>query len=193
MARTACSSPSTRACWTSCDIQTTRSIAQISSWPRGKARLVGSAPPELKVLAFDVFGTVVDWRSGVIAEVTAIAHERDLAVDAGAVADAWRRRYQPFLDRVRRGEAPWQVLDELHRAGLLEVVRELTLEGLTEADLDRLVLAWHHLPPWPDAVRGLVRLRSQFVLSTLSNGGMALLIDLARSAALAFDCILSTY
>src|SRR2546422_7402675 len=184
MARTACSSPSTRACWTSCGIQTTRSTAQISSWPRGNAGLAGSAPPELKVLAFDVFGTVVDWRSGVIAEVTAIARERDLAVDAGAVADAWRKRYQPFLDRVTRGETPWQVLDELHRAGLLEVVREFALDGLTEADLDRLVLAWHHLPPWPDAVRGLTRLRSRFVLSTLSNGGMALLVDLARSAGL---------
>src|SRR2546422_5970283 len=184
MARTACSSPSTRACWTSCDIQTTRSIAQISSWPRGKAGLAGSPPPDLKVLAFDVFGTVVDWRSGVIAEVTAIAREHDLAVEAGSVADVWRRRYQPFLDRVRRGEAPWQVLDELHRAGLHEVVYEFALDWLTEADLDRLVLAWHRLPPWPDAVRGLVRLRSQFVLSTLSNGGMALLVDLVRSAGL---------
>jgi 2-haloacid dehalogenase len=144
------------------------------------------------VLAFDVFGTVVDWRSGVIAEVTAIARERDLAVDAGAVADAWRRLYQPFLDRVRRGEAPWQVLDELHRAGLREVIREFGLERLTETDLDRLVLTWHHLPPWPDAVEGLTRLRSHCVLSTLSNGGMALLVDLGRSAGLPFDCILST-
>ena len=144
------------------------------------------------MLAFDVFGTVVDWRRGVIAEVAAIARERELTVDAGAVADAWRRRYQPFLDRVRRGEAPWQVLDELHRAGLREVVHEFALDWLTEADLDRLVLAWHRLPPWPDAVRGLLRLRSQYVLSTLSNGGMALLVDLARLAGLPFDCILST-
>src|SRR5439155_8656151 len=104
-------------------------IAQISSSPRGKTTLAGT-PPDLKVLAFDVFGTVVDWRSGVIAEVTAIARERDLNVDAGAVADAWRRRYQPFLDRVRRGESPWKVLDELHRAGRLEVIRERGLEGL---------------------------------------------------------------
>ena len=144
------------------------------------------------MLAFDVFGTVVDWRGGIIAELTAIAAERDLSLDAGAVADAWRKRYQPFLDRVRQGELPWQVLDELHRAGLDEVVREFGLERLTEADLDRLVLAWHHLPPWPDAIAGLVRLRSRFVLATLSNGGMALLVNLARAAGLPFDCILST-
>ena len=147
---------------------------------------------QVQVLAFDVFGTVVDWRGGIIAELTAIAAERDLSLDAGAVADAWRTRYQPFLDRVRQGERPWQVLDELHRAGLDEVVREFGLERLTEADLDRLVLAWHHLPPWPDAIAGLVRLRSRFVLATLSNGGMALLVNLARAAGLPFDCILST-
>src|SRR5207253_1886205 len=161
-------------------------------WPRGKATLAGNAPRDLKVLAFDVFGTVVDWRSGIMAEMSAIARERGLAVDAGAVADAWRQRYQPFLDRVRRGEAPWQVLDELHRAGLREVVGEFALQALTQADLERLVLAWHHLPPWPDSVRGLTRLRSRFVRATLSNGGMALLVDLARSAGLPFDCILST-
>src|SRR5207248_1675525 len=117
---------------------------------------------------------------------------RELTVDAGAMADAWRRRYQPFLDRVRRGEAPWQVLDELHRASLREVIRELGLEGLSDADVDRLVQAWHHLPPWPDAVDGLTRLRSRFVLTTLSNGGMAMLVDLDRSAELPFDCVLST-
>ena len=152
----------------------------------------GNAPPGVQALAFDVFGTVVDWRGGIIAELTAIAAERDRSLDAGAVADAWRKRYQPFLDRVRQGELPWQVLDKLHRAGLDEVVREFGLERLTEADLDRLVLAWHHLPPWPDAIPGLVRLRSRFVLATLSNGGMALLVNLARAAGLPFDCILST-
>jgi len=138
----------------------------------------GNAPPGVQVLAFDVFGTVVDWRGGIIAELTAIAAERDLSLDAAAIADAWRKRYQPFLDR--------------HRAGLDEVVREFGLERLTEADLHRLVLAWHHLPPWPDAIAGLVRLRSRFVLATLSNGGMALLVNLARAAGLPFDCILST-
>ena len=152
----------------------------------------GNAPPGVQVLAFDVFGTVVDWRGGIIAELTAIAAERDLSLDAAAIADAWRKRYQPFLVRVRQGELPWQVLDKLHRAGLDEVVREFGLERLTEADLDRLVLAWHHLPPWPDAIAGLVRLRSRFVLATLSNGGMALLVNLARAAGLPFDCILST-
>ena len=152
----------------------------------------GSAPPDVRVLAFDVFGTVVDWRGGIIAELTAIAGERELDVDAGAVADAWRRRYQPFLDRVRRGEQAWQVLDDLHRAALEEVIIEFSLQALTAKDRQRLVLTWHRLPPWPDAIPGLTRLRADHILTTLSNGGMALLVDLVRSAALPFDCILST-
>jgi 2-haloacid dehalogenase len=152
----------------------------------------GSAPPDVRVLAFDVFGTVVDWRGGVIAALRAIARERELDVDAGAVADAWRRRYQPFLDRVRRGEQAWQVLDDLHRAALEEVIIEFSLQALTAKDRQRLVLTWHRLPPWPDAIPGLTRLRADHILTTLSNGGMALLVDLVRSAALPFDCILST-
>lgn len=147
---------------------------------------------DVKVLAFDVFGTVVDWRGGITAEVSAIAAKHDLAIDAGALADEWRRRYQPFLDRVRLGETPWQGLDDLHRAALREVLAQFSLEALPETDVDRLVFTWHHLPPWPDALAGLTRLRARFVLATLSNGGVALLVDLARAASLPFDCILST-
>jgi 2-haloacid dehalogenase len=159
------------------------------------------ARSDLKVLAFDVFGTVVDWRSGVMAEVAATAAEHyvpidraehDVPIDAGAFADAWRRGYQPFLDRVRLGEMPWQGLDDLHRAALREVAAAFSFQSLRETGLDRLVRAWHHLPPWPDAVGGLTRLRTRFVVTTLSNGGMALLVDLARAAGLPFDCILST-
>src|SRR5260370_4391856 len=146
----------------------------------------------LKVFAFDVLGTVVDWRSGVMAELAGIAAERDLRVATGAFADAWRKRYQPFLDRVRRGEMSFEVLDKLHRSALREVVAEFSLQLLTETELDRLVFAWHHLPPWPDAVSGLSRLRSRFILATLSNGGMALLVDLARAGRLPFHCIRST-
>jgi len=144
------------------------------------------------VLAFDVFGTVVDWRGGVAAEMAAVAKERNLTVDAGAFADAWRSKYLPYLLRIRNGEMPWQVLDGVRRASLQELVTELSLESLTEADLDRLVHAWHHLPPWPEAVEGMSRLRSRYVLTTLSNGGMAHLVDLNRASRLPFDCVLST-
>jgi 2-haloacid dehalogenase len=152
---------------------------------------VSSDRSNLKVLAFDVFGTVVDWRGGVAAEMAAVAKDRHLTVDAAAFADAWRSKYLPYLNRIRSGEMPWQVLDGVHRASLRELVSELSLTSLTEADLDRLVFAWHRLPPWPDAVSGMSRLRSRYVLTTLSNGGMAHLVDLNRAARLPFDCVLS--
>ena len=146
---------------------------------------------DLKVLAFDVFGTVVDWRGGVAAEMAAIAKERHLTIDPGAFADAWRSKYLPYLLRIRNGEMPWQVLDGVHRASLRELASELSLQSLTEADLDRLVHAWHHLPAWPDSVEGMSRLRPGYVLTTLSNGGMAHLVELNRAAHLPFDCVLS--
>src|ERR1700716_4338409 len=149
-----------------------------------------STRADLKVLAFDVFGTVVDWRGGVAAEMVAIAKERNLTVDAGAFADAWRSKYLPYLLRIRNGEMPWQVLDGVHRASLRELVTELSLQSLTEADLDRLVFAWHHLPAWPDSAEGMSRLRSRYVLTTLSNGGMAHPVDLNRAAPLPFHCVL---
>jgi 2-haloacid dehalogenase len=154
--------------------------------------MAGHALADVRVLAFDVFGTVVDWRSGVMTELSAVGREHDVAIDAGAIADAWRRRYRVWLDRVRLGEIPWQNLDGLHRAMLHEVVTEFSLQALTPADLESLVLAWHQLPPWPDAVSGLTRLRARFLLTTLSNGGMAHLVDLNRAARLPFDCVLST-
>jgi 2-haloacid dehalogenase len=154
--------------------------------------VAGRALSDVRVLAFDVFGTAVDWRRGVISELAAVGREHNLALDSAAIADAWRRKYRLWLDRVRHGEIPWQNLDGLHRVMLDEVVVEFALQALTPTDLDRLVLAWHHLPPWPDAVRGLSRLRANFVLTTLSNGGMAQLVDLARAGSLPFDCILST-
>ncbi len=152
---------------------------------------MGDVRSDVKVLAFDVFGTVVDWRGGVAGEMAAIAKDRHLTVDTGAFADAWRSKYLPYLNRIRNGEMPWQVLDGVHRASLREVINELSLQSLTDADVDRLVNAWHHLPPWPDAVGGMSRLRSRYVLTTLSNGGMAHLVDLNRAACLPFDCVLS--
>ncbi|MDQ6692287.1 MAG: haloacid dehalogenase type II [Candidatus Dormibacteraeota bacterium] len=155
-------------------------------------RILSERFSDIRVLAFDIFGTVVDWRSGVVREVGAIARERSLVVDPGAVADDWRRRYRPAMDEVREGRVPWAVMDELHRGTLREVIRKFSLDALTEGDIDRLVLAWHHLPPWPDASAGLSEMRDHYTLTTLSNGGMALLVDLVHGGHLPFDCVLST-
>lgn len=149
---------------------------------------------EVRALAFDVFGTVVDWRSSIAAEVAEAAARNGLPLEpraAGAFADEWRRRYGPSMDRVRTGDIGWTALDDLHRASLDEVVGGFGLEALGPAERDRLTLAWHRLRPWPDAVDGLARLRGRHVLCTMSNGNVALLVDLARFGGLPFDCILS--
>jgi 2-haloacid dehalogenase len=145
----------------------------------------------VRVLLFDVFGTLVDWHTAVADELRAVGAARGAQADWGAVADGWRARYAPTLDRVNRGERAWANLDVLHRETLDDVLAEHGVDGLDDGDRDRLVAAWHRLPPWPEVRDGLTRLRARFVLATLSNGHVALLVDLARHGELPFDTILS--
>jgi len=143
---------------------------------------------DIGALVFDVFGTVVDWRSGVARDVSRLLGPD---VDAGALADAWRGRYLPSMDRVRRGERPWAVLDDLHRESLDELLAEFGGPDVDRPTRDELVLAWHRLDPWPDVVAGLARLRVRHVLAPLSNGNVSLLVDLARHGGLGWDAVLS--
>jgi 2-haloacid dehalogenase len=152
---------------------------------------MSSLSPLPRVLCFDVFGTVVDWRSSIIAEVASLAAAHHLQVDAEALTDAWRRGYPKAMDRVRKGELPWTLIDRLHRMILDELLAEFGLDKLSETDLKHLNFVWHRLHPWPDSVAGLERLKRRFILSTLSNGNVSLLVDLAKFAELPFDVILS--
>jgi len=139
----------------------------------------------VRALVFDIFGTVVDWRRGV-ARVAA-----SYGLPGASFADAWRGRYVPDMDHVRRGALPWLNLDQLQRRSLDELLPEFGGQGLDDGAREQLVLAWHRLPPWPDARRGLARLRKRYLLSPLSNGGFGLLTELAKHGRLRFDCILS--
>ncbi|GAA3154460.1 haloacid dehalogenase type II [Blastococcus jejuensis] len=142
---------------------------------------------DVRALVFDVFGTVVDWRSGVAREVRRVLGP---GVDAHAFADAWRARYVPSMERVRTGDLPWTPLDELHRISLDEVLANLGRTDVDAATRDELVLAWHRLDPWPDVVPGLTRLARSHVLAPLSNGNVALIVDLAKRAGLPWDLVL---
>lgn len=141
-----------------------------------------------RALAFDVFGTVVDWRSSIIAELQSFGARHGLQRDWASFADAWRAGYAPAMDRVRRGELPWTRIDDLHReilVGLLDGV------NVTDAEIDELNRAWHRLVPWPDSVAGLHRLKQRFVITTLSNGNVSLLTNMAKNAGLPWDCVIS--
>ena len=148
--------------------------------------------PKVEALTFDVYGTVVDWRGTLSHEGTRFGETKGIHVDWARFADAWRSGYQPAMDRVRRGELPWMNLDALHRMVLDEILVEFGIEGLKEAEKDRLNRVWHRLEPWPDAVSGLKRMRKRYVVATLSNGNMALLVNMAKHAGLPWDCILSS-
>lgn len=144
----------------------------------------------VEALVFDIFGTCVDWRSGIIREVGAVARRKGVAVDAAALADAWRGKYQPSMEKVRSGQRPWTILDALHRESLDSLLPQFGLEGLKEAERDDLNRAWHRLDPWPDVVAGLTRLKSRYIISPLSNGNVALLTNMAKRAGLPWDLIL---
>jgi len=144
----------------------------------------------VKALVFDTFGTVVDWRSSVAAEVAALAKQKGLPVDAAKFADAWRAGYGPSMNRVRSGELPWTKLDALHRMTLDRILVDFKIAGLSEAEKASLNRAWHRLRPWPDAVAGLTRLKKKFTIAPLSNGNISLMTDLAKHAGLPWDVIL---
>lgn len=142
-------------------------------------------------LVFDVFGTVVDWRRSVACAVAEAARRLGVETDGTALADAWRGEYVPSMRRVARGELPWTVIDDLHRAALDRLLPRFGLAGLDEAAREHLNRAWHRLDPWPDSVAGLGRLKRRFVIGTLSNGNVALPVAMARHAGLPWDVIFS--
>lgn len=154
-------------------------------------RLPGAATP-LRALLFDTFGTVVDWRSGIAREAAPLLARHGLAVDPHTFADAWRARYQPAMAAVREGRRPFVLLDTLHRENLEGTLRAFGADPATipEDELDALNGAWHRLDPWPDSVPGLIRLRVRFIIAPLSNGNIALLLNMAKRAGLPWDAIL---
>lgn len=147
--------------------------------------------PDVDALVFDVFGTVVDWRSGVVRDGRKLGEAKELDVDWAAFADAWREEYQPSLARVRRGEIPWRNLDALHRESLERLLDRFDVDELTDGETEHLNRVWHRLDPWPDAVPGLNRLRSDFLVAPLSNGHVRLLTNMAKRAGIPWDLILS--
>jgi 2-haloacid dehalogenase len=150
-----------------------------------------STVEHIKLLTFDVFGTVVNWRSSVIAEGEQLGKTKGLSIDWAAFADAWRAIYRPYMDRVANGQVPWTKLDDLHRQMLEETLAKFGIDALTNDEKENFNRVWHRLKPWPDSVRGLQRLKTRFVITTLSNGNISLLTNMAKHAGLPWDCILS--
>lgn len=141
----------------------------------------------IKVLAFDVFGTVVDWHGSIVREVERL----NLGISGNDFALAWRMGYKPAMQRVMSGELGWTLLDDLHRLILDEILVQFEVTNLTEQQKHHLNKIWHRLDAWPDSVEGLTRLKSRYMICTLSNGNLGLLANMAKHAGLPWDCILS--
>ncbi|EKS39753.1 haloacid dehalogenase type II [Afipia broomeae] len=147
---------------------------------------------EIKALLFDVFGTVVDWRTSLIDNFTAWGQAKGLKGDWTALVDGWRAAYMPSMDEVRKHpERGFVILDDLQRQSIEPLAAKLGITGLTSADFDYLTRGWHSLNPWPDSVGGLTRLKRKFIISPLSNGNVALLTNMAKHAGLPWDLVLS--
>jgi 2-haloacid dehalogenase len=148
-------------------------------------------PLGVKALLFDVFGTVVDWRGSIIREGTEWGKARGMTLDWSQFADRWRAGYAPSMDKVRTGALPWMNIDALHRQILEDVLKEFRVSGLSDEEKEDWNHVWHRLTPWPDAVAGLTCLKKSYVIATLSNGNVALLVNLAKHGKLPWDAVLS--
>ena len=156
--------------------------------PEGRRQ---EALADVEAMTFDVFGTVVDWRTSIIREGRVLGLEKGFDLDWDAFADAWRRGYGPAMNRVRTGDLPWLKIDQLHRMILDDLLVEFEFPRMSEDEIDDLNRFWHRLIPWPDTVLGLGRLKANFVLATLSNGNVSLLTNMAKNAGLPWDVVLS--
>ena len=145
---------------------------------------------EVKALLFDVFGTVVDWRTGIAIEVQMIAKKYNIELNADDFADAWRAEYQPAMEQIRSGKRSFKILDILHLENLKKIAPRFNLNNLSNEDLNFLVTAWHRLPGWPDSSQGLNKLKKKFILATQSNGNIALMVNMAKYSNLSWDVIL---
>lgn len=144
----------------------------------------------VKAMTFDVFGTVVDWRSSVIAEFRAFGETHGLSLSWEAFVDEWKIGYRPGMDAVRTGALPWTNVDGIYRTKLEKLLVQYGVNELSEEEKINLNQAWHRCDPWPDTVAGLTRLKQRYVLSTLSNGDVACLVNMARRGGLPWDCVL---
>ena len=145
---------------------------------------------KVKALFFDVFGTVVDWRSGIVSAAEKISKKNNISLKAAEFADAWRAEYQPAMEEIRIGKRDFTILDILHMENLQKISSKFNLNNLTNEDNNFLVTAWHRLPGWPDSSEGLQKLKKKFILATQSNGNIALMVNMAKHSNLNWDVIL---
>ncbi len=152
---------------------------------------MGNDTSHVKALVFDVFGTVVDWRSSIIREISTVGDRLGVKGDWEAFAHRWRAGYHDGMNAFREGKREWMTADTMYRERLDILLDEYGLKGLSEEETDYMNRAWHRLDPWPDAVEGLTMLKSKYIIGTLSNGNVSLLVNMAKYGGLPWDVVLA--
>ena len=145
----------------------------------------------MKVLFFDVFGTIVDWRGSLIKIGEEISKKNKENYDWPYIIDKWRSCYIPYMNKVRTGQLPWTILDDLHMMSIKYVLEEMKINTIDSLQLNFLVRGWHKLQPWPDSVNALNKLKNKYIISSLSNGNISLLVNMAKHSNISWDIILS--
>ena len=144
-----------------------------------------------KVLFFDLFGTVFDWRSSIISQAKRINFSENIKIDWEKLVINWRLKYQPIMEKVNKKKIPWKTLDELNQITLDEVCTEMNITFLKEADKRKLIILWHKLDPWSDSYDAINVLSKDYITASLSNGNILLQKSLIKNAKLKFDFIFS--
>ena len=122
----------------------------------------------------------------------AVNRAKGLAIDWGSISAEWRCLYRAVLDDIIAGRRPWLRVDRIYRQTLDTLLEHRGLAAtFTAVERDELNAVWGRLEAWPDSVEGLARLRKRFVVSTLSNAGMATMVAVVKHAGLPFDSILT--
>ena len=168
------------------------SVAETTQQLPSGANNLNPALAAIRACVFDTFGTVVDWRSSVTAEASRWGKARGLNINWVEFTDRWRLGYAPAMNKVRKGEIPWTRLDDLQRMILEDLLKQFRIEGLTEDEKIEWSHVWRRLSPWPDAVEGLFRLKTKYIISPMSNGNVALMTHLAKFAGLPWDLVLGS-
>jgi 2-haloacid dehalogenase len=144
----------------------------------------------VRAILFDVFGTVVDWRSSLINQFNNLHELRSISLSSEAIVDEWRVQSRALLDLVRDSKQPWLELDGIHRQSLKQILVAHGLE-LEDSQVESVNKFWHRLEPWADVAKGLGQLKPHFILAAFTNGNLSLMIDVARHASLPWDAIFS--
>lgn len=164
-------------------------MSSADSDEQDRSRLTQSDTRTIQALLFDTYGTVVDWRTGVLEALVALGQAHRLTIDWHAFLQDWKTR--PLVERVNRGELPWMTMEAIHRQALVDILPRYGLAGLPEQEIDTLVQARWRLTPWPDSVPGLTRLKQHYIISPLSNASFIGMVKLAKWAGLPWDCVIT--